>query len=236
MAALLVATVGSFSQAVTGFGFAVVAVPLLALFVDTRVAIVGITALSTLLTVGTSVWYRHDVDWAMTARLSIAALVGMPLGLIALAAFDSSWLSILVACAVVLFATLTFSNVTWQNHPRNAYGAGFVGGVFLTSIGMNGPPFVFALQAFNFSPRRMRATLQSSFAIQDVFAVLGFALIGQVSADTGIIVLGGLLGVVLGWLIGSRLFAIIPSTQFRWIIGFTLLGSAIALVLQGVFG
>ena len=80
---------------------------------------------------------------------------------------DAGPIALVVACAVMVFAALTLSNVKFGSHPHYTYGAGFMGGVFLTTIGMNGPPFAFALQGLNFAPRRMRATLQASFAIQD---------------------------------------------------------------------
>jgi uncharacterized protein len=236
LAALVVAFIGSFAQAVSGFGFAVVAVPLLAFFVDTSAAVVGITAQSALLTIGAAYRYRHDVDWTTTTRFSIAAVLGMPLGLVALATLDSPTLALVVACAVIVFATLTLSNVKFGSHPRYTYGAGFMGGVFLTTIGMNGPPFVFALQGLNFAPQRMRATLQASFAIQDVLAMIGFAIIAQVSVQMGVIVLGGIPGLILGWIVGNRLFAIIPAAHFRWIVGLTLLGSAVALAVKGIAG
>lgn len=236
LAALVVAFIGSFAQAVSGFGFAVVAVPLLAFFVDTSAAVVGITAQSTLLTIGAAYRYRLDVDWKTTTRFSIAAVLGMPLGLLALASLESSTLALVVACAVMVFATLTLLSVKFGSHPRYTYGAGLTGGAFLTSIGMNGPPFIFALQGLNFAPLRMRATLQASFAIQDVLAMIGFAIIAQVSAQTGVIVLGGIPGLILGWTVGNRLFTIIPAAHFRWIVGLTLLGSAIALAVKGIYG
>ncbi|TAM68549.1 MAG: sulfite exporter TauE/SafE family protein [Microbacteriaceae bacterium] len=232
LAAFVVAILASFAQAITGFGFALVAIPLLALVAGVHTAVVGVTLLSAVLTISASVHYRRDVEWAVTRRLTISALIGMPLGLAALALLDQRWLGIGVAVLVVLFALASLRRLPGRAGQASVLGAGFIGGIFLTSTGMNGPPLVATLQAMDFTPGRVRATLQASFAAQDILAVAGFAIVGQLTTDSLLVLAAGLLGIPLGWLAGDLVFTRLAKGGFRIAIFLTLIGCAILLLAQ----
>lgn len=234
VAAVVVATLASFAQAVTGFGFALVAIPLLALVVNAPTAIVAVTLLSAVLTTGASIRHRRALDWPVATKLTVSALIGMPVGLVALTRLDAQWLTTGIAVVVLLFAIATLRQLPLSNGTFSIMAAGMVGGAFLTSTGMNGPPLVAALQAMDFSPSKLRATLQGTFAAQDLLAVLGFGLVGQFSRDIGIIVLVGLPGVAIGWLVGDRIFKRIDAKRFRGVVLLTLLGSAVMLIVQAI--
>ena len=66
------------AQAVSGFGSALVAVPLLALAVAPSTAVVAATVISTLLSAGA--WRREsaEVDLPLASTLTHAAVVGIP--------------------------------------------------------------------------------------------------------------------------------------------------------------
>lgn len=232
LAAVVVAVLASFTQAVTGFGFALVAVPLLALVIGVHTAVVGVTLLSGVLTVGASVRYRRDVEWATTRTLTVSALIGMPLGLLALAMLDQRWLAIGVAVLVVFFAVGSLRKLPLNGSKSSLFAAGLTGGIFLTSAGMNGPPLVAALQSMDFAPHRMRATLQASFAAQDVLAIAGFAIVGQLGANSLLIGAAGLLGIPIGWVVGDLVFARLAKRGFRIVVFLTLVACAVLLVVQ----
>lgn len=236
LAAFVVAILASFAQAVTGFGFALVAVPLLALVTGVHTAVVSVTMLSAVLTVGASARYRRDVAWPIARTLTIAALIGMPLGLLALVWLDQRWLTIGVALLVIVFAAASLQKLPLKGGPGTTVGAGLLGGALLTSTGMNGPPLVAALQALDFTPRRFRATLQASFAAQDLLAVAGFAIVGQLSPTTVFVMLAGLLGIPVGWVIGDLVFTRLAQGGFRLVVFLTLLGSAVLLLVQSLLG
>jgi uncharacterized protein len=234
LVSLVVAFFASFAQAVTGFGFALVAIPLLAAVTGVQTAVVGVTVLSAVLTVGASVRHRREADWAVAGKLSVAALVGMPLGLLALMWLEQRVLTVGVAMLVLLFAAATLRELRLRKGIIATGGAGLVAGVLLTSTGMNGPPLVAALQAMNFPPHRLRATLQATFSVQDILAVVGFALVGQLTADSWLVVVAGLPGVLIGWLVGDLVFARVPVARFKAVVFCTLLGSAILLLVQAL--
>ncbi len=66
------------AQAVTGFGSALVAVPLLALVTDPVTAVVVATTVSLVLSTGAAWRERAYVDLGRTRTLTLTGVVGMP--------------------------------------------------------------------------------------------------------------------------------------------------------------
>ena len=74
----LIAAFSAFTQIITGFGFALVGLPLLALVTDPVTAVVSMTVLSTALTLGASIQQRRDIEWRPAGSVTATALLGMP--------------------------------------------------------------------------------------------------------------------------------------------------------------
>ncbi|MFJ2704986.1 sulfite exporter TauE/SafE family protein [Streptomyces sp. NPDC087428] len=218
---LAVTAVGVFllaalAQAVTGFGAALVAVPLLTLVVDPVTAVVAATTVSLVLTAGSWRRERLHVDTGQARRLTLAGVLGMPLGLIALALSDEHTLSLLIGVALLVLVGLLSFGVRLPEGNVTTWTAGFLSGGLLTSTGMNGPPLVLALQGLE--PRRYRATLQAVFCGQDVVAVAIFVALGHVSPTALLLTAAGVLGLPLGWAMGDRVFRRVPAQRFRPIV------------------
>lgn len=238
---LLVATAlavasGAFAQSVTGFGFSMVAIPLVSFVLGPAEAVVVVTVVACLLTIGASWRHREDVQWPVASRMVLAGVVGMPLGLAALTLVDERRLAMGIAVVIAAFAVLTFVGFSLKRSTASTVGAGLTSGAFLTSAGVNGPPLVAALQAMGFSPRQMRATLHATFAVQDVLAVAGFAAVGHVEGRTWLLAVVGVPGLVVGWLLGEKVFDRVDRRTFRRLVLVVLLVSAVLLFLNGLRG
>ena len=81
LGAFVVATVAAFAQSVSGFGSALVAIPLLSVLAGPRTAVVTITALSVAMTTLATVRERRHVERRVAATLALTGLLGMPVGL-----------------------------------------------------------------------------------------------------------------------------------------------------------
>ncbi len=227
-------SVASAAQAATGFGGALVAVPVFALLVDVPTAVVAATGLGFLMTAGAGIVERAHVDRRTAVRFFVAGLVGMPLGLLLLARLDERLLDVLVALTVLAALPLVLRTAALVRRRSLDLAAGGLSGLLLTSTGMNGPPLVVVLQGSGCSPRAMRATLQVVFAGQDLVALAGFALIGRLSPEVGALVLGGALAIPLGWRLGDRLLRVMTPQQFRRGVIGLLVASALTLLGQAL--
>ncbi|WP_167760879.1 sulfite exporter TauE/SafE family protein [Geodermatophilus sp. DF01-2] len=225
-AAAAVFLLAATAQAVTGFGFALVAVPLLVLVTDSITAVVATTAVGLVLTGLIGYRERGHVQRPTAVRFIVAGLIGMPLGLVALARLDERSLTILIAVAVLLAAGLLWSGVRVPAGPGPQWGAGLLSGALLTSTGMNGPPVVLMMQARALPPRPFRATLQVVFFGQDVAAVAAFAVLGYLDPAVATVVAAAAVGVPAGWWLGDRLFGLLPPAGFRILVLTTVTASA----------
>jgi uncharacterized membrane protein YfcA len=216
--ALLVFAAAAAAQAVTGFGMALVAVPLMSVVIDPVAAVVSTTMVSFVLTGWTSVRERSTVERPVAVRLVVAALLGMPVGLVLLAELDEHLLKALIAGVLLLVVLLLLAKVRLPAGALSQWGSGVLSGAMLTSTGMNGPPVVLTVQALGLSPRRFRGTLQAVFCAQDLVAVVGFAVLGYVTPVISVAALAGALAVPVGWWVGDRAFARLQPDRFRAVV------------------
>ncbi|WP_196279276.1 sulfite exporter TauE/SafE family protein [Catellatospora vulcania] len=228
--AFAVLTVAAFAQAISGFGFSLVAVPLLAMIVDPQPAVVAATMVSCCLNTANAYGHRRHLDLGATRRLLPWVLAGLPLGVLALRLLPSGAL-----VAVIALVTLGCTVVVWRGWHLapggwTLRGAGLLSGVLTTATATNGPPLVAALQAMRLEPRAFRATLALLFAAVSPIAVAGFLLAGLLSTRALLVAAVGLPAAALGGWAGNRLFARFAAGTFRrMVLGALVVSSAAAL-------
>jgi uncharacterized membrane protein YfcA len=233
-AALVVFVLAAAAQAVTGFGLALVAVPLLTVFVDPVAAVVTTTMVGLVLTGLASYRERDHVERSVATRLTGAALLGMPVGLLALSRLDERSLKMVIAAGLLLLVGLLLARVRLPAGTTAQYGSGVVSGMLLTSTGMNGPPVVLTVQALGLPPRRFRGTLQVVFCMQDLVAVVAFIAFGFVDPVIAAAVAAGAVGVPVGWWAGDHLFAGLSPERFRAVVLSTLVATALVSLATAV--
>ncbi|ABL82010.1 MULTISPECIES: sulfite exporter TauE/SafE family protein [unclassified Nocardioides] len=228
--AAVVFVVAAMAQAITGFGSALVAVPLLALVVHPIAAVVAATAMSLVLTSGAAWRERSHLDGPAARTLTVTGIVGMPVGLVLLGLADESRLQAWIAGAMLVMVLLVASGA--RIGARGLPVAGLVSGALLTSTGMNGPPLVMAL--LDREPRRYRATLQGVFAAQDVVAVVAFLVLGYVDGEVALLTASGVVGLPVGWRLGDAVFHKIPAARLRPLVIGGLLVTAASMLVGAV--
>lgn len=229
--AVLLAAAG---QAITGFGFVLVAVPLLTLLTGPRTAVVACTTLGLLIT--SLGWFedRAAVDWRPITGITAGAVVGIPLGLVVFASLPVEALGLAIGITVLLFTALLAVGVRLPGGRPTQVAAGTVSGVMLSTTGMNGPPLVLALQAAGLPPTVFRATLQRTFTLQSVVVVGGFAALGEFTATSATLVAVGAPALWLGWRLGDLVFDRLPPERARMLILGTLAVSGTVIVISAL--
>lgn len=201
---------------VAGFGFALLAMPIMTFAIPVEQAVVVVLLLAIVSTGHQAVTLRRHTRVPLARRLTLSSFAGMPVGLVVLNVVDDRTLRIVLGVAV-LAATLMLVRDLTLDHvgPPLDYSMGFVSGVANASIGTNGPPLVFDLQSRRVTPSEFRATIATVFAFGNLFTLALFLADGKITRD----VLTATAVAVPAWVIGAALGRIlqpkVPEHQFR---------------------
>lgn len=222
-------------QVVAGFAFGLLSVPLMALVLPTRQAVVVSTLLGIVANSWQAVHQRADADRPTVRDMTVSAYLGMPFGLVIFVVLSDRALQVLLGVAIIGAVAMLASRRDISHVGRSLeYAAGFLSGVLNTSVSTNGPPLVFALQSRRLAAQRFRATIVAVFALCSVGALIGFVAAGEVDADgvraAAVAFPAMLLGQALGWPLRRR----VDERRFQHLVLVLLLlaaASAIAAAL-----
>ncbi|HLU45557.1 MAG TPA: sulfite exporter TauE/SafE family protein [Natronosporangium sp.] len=230
LAAVLVMLLAAAVQAVTGFGFALVAIPLLALTADPRTAVVSVGVAGLAMTVMAAVRERRHARWSTAGLLVAASVVGMPAGLLVLRSAPARVLTLLIGAGVIGCALLIWRGLRLPNRRPVVVGVGILAGALATATGTNGPPLVAALQAMGYAPRAFRATLAVTFTGSGLLALTGFGLTGQFTPEVLMLGGAGIPATLVGWWLGDRVFHRLDPERFRRLLLWALVGCGVLII------
>lgn len=229
--------IASFAQSLSGFGFALLSVPLMTLVVSPRDAVIISTIIGATSTTIQAVIDRRHLDWILARRLSIASYIGMPFGLGAFLFVSETGLRLTLG-VVVLIATFLLLRGFRLHDEQHHYdwSLGVLAGILSTSTSTNGPPLVFLMQARQMSPTTFRATINTVFALSNVGALLLFFSAGKVTAEnlTGVAVALPSLGVSLAF--GYMARKHVSPERFKKLVIALLLLSSVSVMTSALTG
>ena len=220
---------GAALQSATGFGFSIVAAPLVFAVVEPEEAVGLLIVLGSLVNVLTLATERRRPRpvWRECAVLLAFALPGAVAGVAVLRALDPVALQIAVTGGVI--ATLAARRLAGSAQTPAWAGpaAGLAAGALTTSTTTAGPPLIVYLLGRRLDPVRMRDTMPVCFLGLSVVGVIALAVTGTSGAvpDAGLVAL--LVPVVIaGHLAGRPLFAaLLRSGRYEAVLTSVLLVS-----------
>lgn len=219
----------SFVRGLTGFGFAIVAMPLLALVYPPAIAVPVATLLQ--IPSGLPVVIR---DWADTdfRAATTAWLGGMPAlipGIYLVGAAPADVMRLIVG-GMVVFSTIALALGTKLNRDPKSLelvGAGALSGLMQGAVAMAGPPIILLILSSTWTAARCRATLSFVFLLLGSASLVFGTIHGIVTKESLLIALVTVPGLLLGQWVGSYLFVRIDGARYRNI-------SVISVAITGV--
>jgi uncharacterized protein len=221
-----------------GFGEALLAVPLLALRAPISVA-APLAVLVSIVVAGVVVvqdWRRVEVRSAR--GLILAALPGIPLGVLLLARANDHLVRLVLGLVIIAFSlhalTMGVRRHLERDHAGWLAACGFVSGILGGAYGMNGPPLVVYGALRRWSPQQFRATLQGYFLPVSLVGLAGYLYTGLWDAAVTRYFLWSLPGVALAIVLGRIVNRRMRSDRFvRFLYaGLALIGAV--LVVQAI--
>lgn len=173
----------AFLQGLTGFGFALIALPLLGFFIDIKVSVPLMLLLATIISLYLSVRLRKSVNLKPIYILLAATLPGIPLGTYALKHFSPHWLSLGIGLLMVVF---TGYMLLFKPRPRELGApltalAGFLCGGLGSSIGAGGPPVIIYATLQPWDKDRAKGTLAFYFSCAGLMTIASHAFTGMIT-------------------------------------------------------
>ena len=231
--AAAVAIVSGVIHGYTGFGAALVMVPLLALMYG-PVEAIAVTSIAGL--IGSAQIYPGAARialWREVAPLTLAAVVATPLGVMLLFSVDPEWIRRAIGVFVLLAALLIMSG--WVYRGRRGAAASAVTGAVCGAVsgvaGVGGPPVVVYCLAAPEAVAVQRANIVSSIGVVIALVLGGLVVGGGVNGGTaarGLVIAPVYMA---GFWAGVRLFAIAPQTLYRKVALWLLMATGLAALV-----
>lgn len=215
----------AFVRGLTGFGMAIILVPLLSMIITPAHAVVLAILLQLLIgPVGLGTILR-DAHRPSAVPIAALAMVTTPIGMLALNAVSPDFARLLIALvALAAFALILLPGHAVGHRPGRAMigATGAASGILTGFAAMPGPPVVPFYLRQQIAPEEARASMMLIFfgtAIAGTLAALWAGL-----ADRSLLVLAGLLFVpmVLGNWVGGKAFGRVADRTWRIFVGAVL--------------
>lgn len=234
---LLIIFATSVVQAVAGFGFALLAVPLMVVVIDLQSAVIISSFVGTLSNMLQSWQLRRNINRNMTRRFLLATAVGSPVGLLLFVYANQSALKIVLGLSI-LFGVFVLSRGLELQHVSTwlDWIMGILSGVLLMATSTNGPPLVFVLQARRIDPATFRATLNMVFLVSGTFGLVMFGLAGEILRSDVNVVAFAIPAMVIGVSTGVVIRKYVQQELFKKIVLFLLTIGGLSSLFGGIFG
>lgn len=186
---LFTAVFGVFAAALargfTGFGFGLVAVPLLSLALPPAKVVPFVVVLQVIVgAVGMQHAWRL-CDWRAVGGLSPGLVLGIPLGLAMLTGFRSNPVRLAIGCIILLSVLLLWRGARLPPKPSRILttAVGLASGIMSGLASMGGPPIVVYLLALSHQAAVVRASSIVYFMFAAILSLLAMALKGMVDRE-----------------------------------------------------
>lgn len=232
------ALVAGLARGFSGFGAALIFVPLASAAVGPKTAAPLLLVIDAVVAAGLipRAW-RHS-DKREVGTMTIGALAGVPLGTWILTRSDPVMIRWMITALIAGLLALLMSGWRYRGRPAASLtvGVGGLAGFFSGVAQVGGPPVVVYWLGGSIPAETVRANIVLYFAISTVFTIAAY-FVGDLLTISVLglaIVTGPLYG--LGLLIGSRIFGLASEETFRRVCYGLIAGAALVglPILDGV--
>ena len=225
-----------FIQSFTGFGFALVATPLLFFLIDPKTAIVVVICLGSVTIVAMTIVHRQSIDLRRALYLSAGSVLGIPLGAYVLMVLSPESIKLVVGVLIVVLTILLLVNRFPFLRPFGFWHLfiGFCSGLLTSSTSMGGPPMVLFLLSQKVKKAEFYGTISATFNVLNLFTLGTFGTMGMINTDILKTAAAALPALAAGFFLGTRAARKIDNQVFRYITSALVLIAAIIAIITSL--
>ena len=204
-------------QTLSGFGFALLAMPLAAMAVGLKTAAPLIATAGLILNVVNLVRHRRSIDGRELLRLTAASVLGVPIGVWALVNVDETLTGRLLGLILIAYGlyALLRREALRPCSGRWAFPAGLAAGCLGGAYNTPGPPVIVYTSLRGLPKEEFRATLFSFFGLNGALVVAAHALSRNLTADTVFYLIAAVPALAAGILLAARLDGRLKRERFH---------------------
>ena len=170
----------------TGFGFNLLAVPLLAIVMGSKEAVIVALIVGTIVNTALALSSRFDNLRKLLYHLLQGAVPGLAIGVLLFAAFEDGPLRLLIGSLTLVFAVYLYDRplpVQMEFARGHVVGVGAASGVLTGTTGMGGPPKIALLIHSTQVAKEIRGTTAAFTAVMSLLALVALWFTGVMASD-----------------------------------------------------
>lgn len=220
-------------QGVSGFGSALIAIPLLTLIIDIKTA-VPLCSLSSLIITTYMAWQlKKHFDRKKLIPLCLGSIPGIISGVTFLKTVPSGIIRILMGTLLISYGlyNLFFSVKPRKINPNWGYAAGFLTGLIGAAFSAGGPPTVIYTTLSNWTKDEIKATLTGFFCFSSYVVVAAHLINGLTTLSVGKYFLCSVPFILSGTALGSYCYRFFKRDAYLKAVFICLVGMGIMMLL-----
>ncbi|MBI1396168.1 MAG: TSUP family transporter [Betaproteobacteria bacterium] len=220
----------------SGFGSALISIPLLAHFLPLRTVVPTMLLLDFSAAVMSGLRLRGDADVTELRTVAPGLVVGAVIGVVLLSRAPSDTLLIPLGVFVLAFGAYNFVRLERPITFARGWGyvVGLLGGMIAALFGVGGPVYATYFSGRLRDPARLRATMSIVFSLSTSLRIVLFLISGLLLRVELWLSAAVLLPLVFaGVRLGHRLHTAVPRSVLGRLVSALLVGSGLSLVVRG---
>jgi uncharacterized membrane protein YfcA len=214
---LLVVLSAGVTQGLSSFGFALITVPIMTVFLSPKTVVPILLIHSALINTVVLLNTRKWVDLKRIWPLMIAGIVGIPFGTYLLIVIGASMLKIFIGLVVSLCAVALWRNARMRikSEKLASVPVGLMSGAVGTPTAITGPPVVLLFANQGMAKQGFRANLAAYFLVLNLATIPAFLLGGLITVEVVYYAILFIPATLLGAVIGLKLAHRVREQLFR---------------------
>lgn len=214
----------SFTQGMTGFGFALITVPLVGLLSGVKYAIPLAAICGLVVNLYLMFKLKSHVKYLDLKELILSAIIGIPIGAAFVIHADQLILKKILGGIVFLFVFLSVFKIIKQTGLNKKWGYlfGFASGLLGGAFNTNGPPILIYFYLQGYDKIKQKASITGFFIITSITVVITHLVAGLSTSEIWIDALKLFPVVMFGIILGHYLFSRISTNIYNRLILFGL--------------
>ena len=234
---VLVIFVSALVRSTFGFGDALIAMPLLAIFISIKTATPIVAFIGFFISIVILFSNRKSISIKKIWLLTLFSILGIPLGIIFLKGTHEDTVKTVLAVMLIIFSIYMLINPKLGELKTNKFSwlIGIISGAFGGAYNTNGPPIIIYGVLKKWEPNEFRLLLQGIFLPTNFFIILGHGVAGLWTHTVWIYFLISLPFIILAIILGTKLNSKIPHEKFNKLIYYFLMVIGIILLIKVYF-